>query len=360
MLSSPLLLMASLALPLTALSVFLTRHNAEEERKKAEGEQSSDVFLKRYGVGKTDETGSRATSTTSASQTQMQHQSPRDRCDILLLGSGWISNFAVPVVASKGLSISATTREVKDGDSFERIPFIFDDDHDLDEQVGRLPIARTVVIVFPIRGEGRVKRLYESYTRIKASAQWIQLGSTGIWGSKQPGQSPWIDRFTAPDSSNPRYQAEEELLKLSSDSSPTAILNLAGLYGQQRKPSNFLIRVQESLEQKGSVHFVHGVDVARAIILMHEKFTPGQRWILTDGRVHDWWNIALDKGEPNTMARIKVQALTKLLAIKALPRPICDVVPGDATQRSTKLIRALDSSHFWQHFDDAPYSGGLS
>ena len=275
--------MASLALPLTALSVFLTRHNAEEERKKAQGEQASDDFLQRYGVKKTDDRGGGSGATTTTILPQMQHQSPRDRCDIILLGSGWISNFAVPVVASKGLSISATTREVKDGDSFERIPFIFDDDHNLDEQVETLPIARTVVIVFPIRGEGRVKRLHESYTRLKAAAQWIQLGSTGIWGSKQPGQSPWIDRFTTPDSSNPRYQAEEELLKLSSDSAPTAILNLAGLYGQQRKPSNFLIRVQESLEQKGSVHFVHGVDVARAIILMHDNFTPGQRWILTGG-----------------------------------------------------------------------------
>lgn len=279
---SSLALMASLALPLTALSVFLTRHNAEEERKKAESEKSSDDFLSKYGVN----TGN--TSKDSSSNTpKMQHTSPRDHCDILMLGSGWISNFAVPVIASKGLSLSATTRKITEGDTFDRIEFEYGADKDVDEQVRGLPTAKTVIIVFPIRGREKSSKLVESYTRLKGNAQWIQLGSTGIWGSNDAGQSPWIDKHTPPDVTNERCQAEEELLALNTHDRPTAVLNLAGLYGQERKPSNFLKRLEDKLEQKGSVHFVHGVDVARALIFLHEQFTPGERWVLT-GRCGRW------------------------------------------------------------------------
>ncbi|TIC19108.1 hypothetical protein E3Q13_01460 [Wallemia mellicola] len=344
--------MAWMALPLTALSVFLTRHQAEEERKKDESEKETDLFIKKYGI-------SSSTKDTTRSE-KMEHFSPKDKCDILLLGSGWISTFAVPVLVSKGFTVAATTRKATPDDKFDRIEFTFDDSLDIDREVEKLPKARTVVVVFPIRGSERTSKLVDAYTRLKSNSQWIQLGSSGIWGTNDDLVSPWIDRFTPPDITNERCIAEQEMLSLSTQERPTCVLNLAGLYGQERKPSNFLKRVQDKLETKGSVHFVHGVDVSRAILLLHEAFTPGQRWLLTDGRVHDWWNIALDKGEPGSIARVKVQALTRLLGIKALPRPICETIPRDSNDKSHCLIRALDSSHFWTHFDEAPLSGGLS
>jgi nucleoside-diphosphate-sugar epimerase len=97
-----------------------------------------------------------------------------------------------------------------------------------------------------------------------------------------------------PRPSNPRAESEFELLALSSPTSPyqtqTTVLNLAGLWGGTRIPRNWVSRVaptKDALVKKGSVHFIHGEDVARAIIVVHRRFSPGQRWILTDERVYD-------------------------------------------------------------------------
>ena len=39
---------------------------------------------------------------------------------------------------------------------------------------------------------------------------------------------------------------------------------------------------------------IHGIDIARAILAIRNDFSKaqGQRWILTDGRVYDWWDLA--------------------------------------------------------------------
>lgn len=53
---------------------------------------------------------------------------------------------------------------------------------------------------------------------------------------------------------------------------------------------NYVSRVaptKEALKDKGSIHMVHGIDVARAIIALSKDFTDGERWALTDGRVYD-------------------------------------------------------------------------
>lgn len=97
------------------------------------------------------------------------------------------------------------------------------------------------------------------------------------------------------DSTNARAQAEEELLSLNTTSNSkfgrTAVLNLAGLYGGERQPANFAKRVcatQEQLEGKGSVHLIHGLDVARAILGVwkardsdREKQVWNRRWIVS-------------------------------------------------------------------------------
>ena len=47
-------------------------------------------------------------------------------------------------------------------------------------------------------------------------------------------------------------------------------------------PRNWVSRVAGSKEQlagKKSLHVIHGVDVARAIIAVVGDFTPGERWV---------------------------------------------------------------------------------
>jgi len=115
---------------------------------------------------------------------------------------------------------------------------------------------------------------------------------------------------------------------------------------------------------------IHGEDVARAVLAVHEDFdrAVGQRWLLTDGRVQDWWDLASAWGvEVSTVqpgastAAIQsqgteqgrgpqpgwVQGLMQEQGIRALPRPI------------EKLGRALDSQEFWNTFGIQPVMGRI-
>ena len=57
------------------------------------------------------------------------------------------------------------------------------------------------------------------------------------------------------------------------------MLNLAGLWGGERQAKNWIGRVaatKEQLKGKTSLHMVHGEDVARAIIAVHQNFEIGR------------------------------------------------------------------------------------
>lgn len=296
--------------------------------------------------------------------------------DVLLLGSGWTGSFLIPLLQHKNLRYAYTSRSPPD----EKNP---DDDHkiqfELTDPVTRqslqpLPRASTVVIIFPIKNLQQVDDLVHEYEQLHGSTRWIQLGSTGIWG---PGTHDSSSPF---DTTNSRAAAEQRLLDITVSSHATsantgraAVLNLAGLYGAQRQPRNFASRVGASkqlLALKGSVHFVHGQDVARAILLLHHSHRAGwgRRWIVSDTRVYDWWQLfrflrpALPDhphDSPETAQRW-VDELLQENSIRSLPRPIAH---DDGQGLPHYLERALQGHDFWNLFHSKPsvvsvYKGG--
>lgn len=109
---------------------------------------------------------------------------------------------------------------------------------------------------------------------------------------------------------------------------------------------------------------IHGIDVARAIIAIHKDFSKavGQRWLLTDGRVYDWWDLASAWGSgPGDAANSNlgpdaedcgpqaawVRELMRETGVRALPRS------------NETLGRALDSREFWETFRITPLKGRM-
>lgn len=108
---------------------------------------------------------------------------------------------------------------------------------------------------------------------------------------------------------------------------------------------NSLVSYPENLLQ-GSLHLIHGEDVARSILAVHRNFDKlaGQRWCLTDLRVYDWWEL-ISSWAPSTHngeydltnnPRLWVKQLMGEQSIRALPRPM------------EQLGRILDSREFWE------------
>ncbi|KAL5525483.1 hypothetical protein ACEPAG_6819 [Sanghuangporus baumii] len=295
--------------------------------------------------------------------------------ELLILGAGWTSDFLIPLLLQNNITFAATTRDGRDRSGYKTLKFEFDPDSE-DPSVYRiLPDAQTVLITFPIYKSGGSKTLTSLWkeTHAESKAAFIQLGSTGIWNGDptlRSQQRPlWLDRHSKFNAANDRARAEEELLGLS-PTIPTTVLDLSGLWGGQRHPQNWVQRVapsKDALSQKGSIHLIHGVDVARAIMAAHSNFAAasGERWLLTDCRVYDWWDLASawggsasansspagDSSDPSRIVGPQpawVRELMKESGIHALPRP------------HSTFDRALDSREFWDTFGLSPSKTLLS
>lgn len=136
------------------------------------------------------------------------------------------------------------------------------------------------------------------------------------------------------------------------------MLNLAGLWGGERDPSNWVERVakdKEGVRGKKSVHLIHGEDVARGVVSVITKewrVSEGQRWMLTDGFVYDWWALFAKwadvgkAGEPTKQSQW-VYELMQEGGVAALPR------------NQEILGRCYDSREFWSTYGLSPLKAGV-
>lgn len=309
--------------------------------------------------------------------------------DLLILGRGWTADFLISHIQSSksDLSHAATTRDGRDG----TIPFEFDPDDESDERYAVLPDASVVLITFPLRGTEQPGRIVRGYERTRPSSpsppskrtKWIFLGATSTWTLPGPTtpDSPW-------DRSNARAVAEQALLELKGVDA--VVPCLAGLYGGSRQPRNFARRVakdRDAVRERGSVHFIHGSDLARGLLVLIErgvdsgakakdgedrgereegngkkegegwKNLGGKRWIVTDLRCYDWWellsafdgfvNDGVEEGERLEYAKWVGELMVEE-GVAVLPRE-----PG-------LLGRVLDGRGWWEELGVWPVVGRLS
>lgn len=265
--------------------------------------------------------------------------------DLLILGAGWTSTFLIPQLKREGITYAATTTTGHDN----TIPFKFDPYSVDPEPYKRLPSAKTVLVTFPLKGQGQSMTIVGLYRNAHgAKNNWIQLGVTSIWNQLP---DDWSTENSPYDKSDERGMAEDELMVEFGGCS----LNLCGLYGGTRVPRTWLPRLGQSkddVKKRGAVHFVHGEDVARAIVATHKNFTPGKRWLIADLRVYDWYDLIMSfsamteeqEGAASVEDRALRQQFSKWVGelmveegVRALPREM------------NQLGRKLDSRGFWLH-----------
>lgn len=264
--------------------------------------------------------------------------------DYLILGAGWTSTFLIPLLKTKDLTYTATSTTGRDGTT----KFKFDPSTTDQSYFSDLPSAQNVLITFPLMGKGQSELLVDAYKkthpRKAEDVRFLQLGSSGIF--QIPEQSLWVTRHSTYDKTNERAIAEDELRGLGG-----SVLNLSGLWGGAREPKNWVDRVattKEQVKSKTSLHMIHGEDVARAIVAVFAKWEDGERWLITDGFVYDWWALmagwAKDKAkddEPSQQSRWVFELMAEI-GVRALPRD------------NAQLGRCYDSREFWQKFELSP------
>lgn len=289
---------------------------------------------------------------------------------LLILGAGWTSKFLIPLLKRDGISFAATTTNGRNG----TIPFKFDPTSDDTSQFEHLPSARTVLITFPLEGKGQAKRLVELYTKThnadkEEPPNYIQLGVTSIWTAED-----WNNDASPYNKEHPRAIAEDELMACA----PASVLSLAGLYGAERQPRNWLTRVvtnKDVLRNKGCLHVIHGLDVAHAIVKLYRGFTPGKRWMLCDLHVYDWWDLAQDWAarawedsyencKPTVLSNVERSELERerrrLHEILTWLNELRAETGLRALPRDTELLgRKLDGRGFWEHFCTTPRQGRM-
>ncbi|KAG4438192.1 hypothetical protein IFR05_006316 [Cadophora sp. M221] len=298
--------------------------------------------------------------------------------DILILGAGWTSTFLIPLLEYQHITHAATTTTGRDGTlKFQfSLPKKHDEEPDL-KPYSALPAAKTVLITFPLRGAEETKYLVESYIKTHSHSattsssqigligedsetdtkpSFIQLGSTGLFTI--PSQPTWVTRHSAYNTTDSRAQAEDALLALGG-----CVLDLAGLWGGERNARHWIDRVaatKEALATKKSLHMIHGLDVARGIVAVHRRWEKarGERFMLTDLMVYDWWALILgfagelDVENGNSERAEKqmkwIGELMQEQGVRALPRDM------------ETLGRSYDSREFWETFGIMPTRSRIS
>lgn len=272
--------------------------------------------------------------------------------DILILGAGWTSTFLIPLLKDEKKKYAATSTTGRDS----TIRFSYDPSKS-DDQFKILPSSTTVLITFPLIGHGQSKQLMEGYlsthTDVKAP-KFIQLGSTGIWQSIDQTDL-WITRHSPYDRKNGRAIAEDELKQLGG-----VVLNLSGLWGGSRQPRDFVDRIfkdKESVETKGSLHMIHGRDVARGIVAVMHDWPGASRWMLTDGTserasiikiglvvltrlgfVYDWWALLAGWGSSAKQDGTKDSAPTRVEGNESAAEEVMDDNRKDARGDVVKWV----------------------
>ena len=159
--------------------------------------------------------------------------------------------------------------------------------------------------------------------------------------------------------------------------SRACVLNLAGLYGGERQPRNWLTRVAKTkaeVKGKGALHLVHGRDVARAIVCAHTALNAGmtmkeaeskqdqqkgeehersssesssgvasRRHIITDLRVYDWWDLFQAWGASARAAANADELLYERWVLELMDEEGVRALPRGADG----LGRRLDGRGFW-------------
>ncbi|KAI8818336.1 uncharacterized protein EV422DRAFT_180647 [Fimicolochytrium jonesii] len=273
--------------------------------------------------------------------------------DMLILGMGWSGTYVATLLTSLDISFEATTTTGRDG----TLKFEYDPDSTDPTPFEQLPDAKTVLVTFPLRGKQSALNLADLYEQTHASTavtqQYILLGSTRPYSTTAGDAGDvWVDRNSNPDLTidAPRQEAEAALLARGGRGGRGSgcVLNLAGLYGGTRDPRNWVPRVAPdlpALRGKGSLHVIHGEDVAQAVLAVSRDFTPGERWLVTDTRVYCWWDLAAawgDRDEARWVLRLMEEA-----GVRGLPRPV------------EMLGRAVDSTAFWRRFGVVPLRPSL-
>ncbi|OZJ05980.1 hypothetical protein BZG36_01219 [Bifiguratus adelaidae] len=210
--------------------------------------------------------------------------------DLLVLGHGWHGDFLEPVAQDNNLSLVFTTRDGRDGSIAWTLP-----DEPSKVDVEPLPLAATVIISFPITSEELTEALIVAYNRkLEANAkkppQWIKLSSTSPYKQIPSNRHTPLDKALE---GSDRHLGERAIARHKG-----IILHLAGLWGNQRQPRNWIPRFPDEVKIKPkllpgnrSLHLIHGHDVARAIVGMHQYFPindPNRRWIVTDNSTYHW------------------------------------------------------------------------
>ncbi|KAJ3063645.1 hypothetical protein HDU98_000550 [Podochytrium sp. JEL0797] len=273
----------------------------------------------------------------------MGHITPN--VSLLILGLGWTGTYVSSLCIQQGVSSAGTTRDGRNGS----VRFEFDPSSNDASPFTALPVAATILITFPLLSADAAHKITAFYTQTHplVTPRWILLGSTGNFTPSHPTTDPWCDRHTPLSSLADRNKGESALLERFPQSA--TVLHLAGLFdATSRNPRNFISRIaatKDAVSQRKSVHYIHGIDVARAVLAVHANFQPGQhRWIITNLRVFDWWDFLLGavptgwdlekQGPPPHW--VWIGELMVETGVKALPRSVHELQKG------------ITSREFWE------------
>lgn len=197
--------------------------------------------------------------------------------NVLIFGSGYVTQFLIPKLTSLGHNVFVTTRQKKN----------FSDIEDLGAkpvQFGKeLPEATIVVnTVPPKNGVDPVLATYPK-TDFSEDMTWYgYLSTTGVYGNTH-GLEVDETHPPRPITSKGRARHVAELISLTSGF-PAHIFRISGIYGPERNPITRIKerRIHELPSGNTPVNRIHVEDICHILLASMNKPNPGRIYNVTD------------------------------------------------------------------------------
>ncbi|KAJ1552381.1 hypothetical protein HK096_000396, partial [Nowakowskiella sp. JEL0078] len=255
--------------------------------------------------------------------------------DILILGLGFTGEYIRDEAFRVNKTVAATTTTGRDS----TIQWKFDPAAP-ETSYRVLPITSNIVITFPILDASYTSLILRNYLSTHSAVPAISvvlLGSTGVYSAPTG-----IVNRSGSILDSERVRGENGLLAMIEENGVpvyTAVLALAGLFDHvRRRPVDWVARVatsKEKLGNKGALNLVHGKDVGRAVVRLFDvlggNIVSGERWVLSDLRLYDWWAIALGSEKEGGW-------VLELMSEKGVI-----VLPRDGLEKISRVIDAVET-----------------
>jgi nucleoside-diphosphate-sugar epimerase len=211
---------------------------------------------------------------------------------IVILGCRFVGISLMPFLEKAGYEVYASSRKPLENELLKNHPNHLKFNLEDKSTYQNIPENADIVWTFPAVPVDNVSD-FLTYLKQKNCRVRVVLGTTSAYTDKQG----ILTENSQLDTESPRIKGENLLME-----NGTVVLQLAGIYSEERHPFNWLNKGLIKNSNK-TINLIHVNDICNIISKVLKSDLKGERFILSDGNKY-WWRDIWKTGKERNKVRV--------------------------------------------------------